>query len=634
MSKPGINDSLNQLAPGEVLILVPPVAPTGTPSLAAHLLQAGCRRRGINVNVFYANLLFTHLLGFKTYDTISFLNTTNFIGERLFAAAGFGLPPMGRNIHRLIDLRYLPDHVWLKDEGDAAKKMSGYLGPVAGWIISMNWMDMVDQVTGWIKSLAKQICRTGYRIVGCTNSHGGLVPPITLLKYVKQFNPNIITVLGGFHCEGEMAEGILSLDTSIDYIFSGESDITFPVFVQNIFDGKRPEERIINGKEVMDLAGLPVPDYREFFQQAEAISLKPYPGDKFPILYETSRGCWYKKCTFCGLNGEKESYRTKSPDQVMVDLEILVKRHPSNPVNMVDSSMPLEYAKTLFPRISKRFPTIRIRYVVNTSLSLGHMIALKQAGAYQVQPGFESLSPGLLKRMRKPADVRQNLALLRYARSVGMNLNWNLLFGIPGDILNEYEEMLELIPLIHHLPPPVTFCALEIHRFSKYQRSPEEFGISNLRPAALYKDVLPTHVDLKKIAYFFTADFKAQSYEHPSILARLRKAFHRWVNAWEPGEANPAAFEPPKLHLEEEAHGQYVLHDTRGLPGSQERLVVDREKASILLLVQRWDDSPPLRWAIDAKLAVLRDSWCIPLATADTKIQQEFERDYSQEPNK
>lgn len=617
---------LNRLTPGDVLIIVPPVAPTGTPSLAAHLLQAECKRRGITVKVFYANLFLADLMGVKFYDTISLLNTTNFIGERLFAASGFGLPPMGHNIHQLINADFLPDHVWLTKNGKAAGKMSGHFDPVAGWIMSVNWLNIVAKVTKWTESLAKQVSQMGYRVVGCTNTHGGVVPPVALLKHVKQLDPNIITVLGGFHCEGEMAEGILSLESGIDYIFSGESDAGSPAFVQNLMDGKRPEERVVVGKEVLDLENQLLPDYREFFRQTGDISSKSSLDKSVPILYETSRGCWWKKCTFCGLNGEKESYRTKSPDKVMADLEILVKRHPLSPVNMVDSSMPLEYVKTLFPRISKRFPSIRIRYVVNASLSLDHMIALKQAGAYQIQPGLESLSPALLKRMRKPADIRQNLALLRYARSVGMNLNWNLLFGIPGDLVSEYREMLELIPYIHHLPPPVTFCALEIHRFSRYYREPEAFGLSNLRPAELYKDVLPAHAHLEKIAYFFAADFNAESYEHPDVLALMRKEFDTWVNAWKPGEADPATFEPPKLHLVEKTRGQFVLHDTRGLPGRPERMAVDREKAGVLLVPRPCNDSPQLQWAIDAKLAVLRDSWFIPLATAEPDTLLEFER--------
>jgi hypothetical protein len=180
------------------------------------------------------------------------------------------------------------------------------------------------------------------------------------------------------------------------------------------------------------------------------------------------------------------------------------------------------------------------------------------------------------------------------------------------------------MPLIRHLQPPDRLPPIKIGRFSLYQREPENFSISNLRPAALYGDVLPPHADLDKIAYYFAADFPSQVYEHPDILTRLQHEFRSWAAAWASADGNPLHPQLPKLHLEPAPGGGFILHDTRGLPGTAETVTVDSEGARILLTTRPWNNSPEQQRAVEEKHAVIRDRWLIPLATADPAIFEEF----------
>jgi hypothetical protein len=203
---------------------------------------------------------------------------------------------------------------------------------------------------------------------------------------------------------------------------------------------------------------------------------------------------------------------------------------------------------------------------------------------------------------------------------------WNLLFGFPGDKVREYEEMLRLFPLIRHLPPPAQMFPLLICRFSQYQRFPEAFGISNLRPAEIYKEILPSHAELEKIAYYFNGDFRTQSYENPKIIIALANEYQAWKRAWSVYENFSLEMMLPTLHITRKNKDEYVLEDTRGLPERPERMVLNREQASILLTPRPQDSSVDYQWAVDAQLAVLTDSWFIPLATAEPELLLEFER--------
>ncbi|UCH93041.1 MAG: RiPP maturation radical SAM C-methyltransferase [Candidatus Aminicenantes bacterium] len=613
---------------GDVLLLVSPLVWTGTPILGLHLLQAACRRAGVSTHTFYSNLLFSTITGQHLHSKIS-LEEYLFLGERLFAPAAFNGNGVSGCKDKFSDPTWMPEHAWGINPHMTNLQVPGVLAPFREWIGTVDWKHLENLATHWIQTLAQRIARMGNRIVGCSTTFGGLVPAIALLDNIKKENPNIITVIGGALCEEEMAQGILSLNAGIDYVFSGEGEMTFPGFVRQVLAGHLPEEQIIHGEQVKNLDALPFPDYYEFFEQLEKLPSqnRPSPGS-IKLSYETSRGCWYGKCTFCAINGKNNSYREKSSGKIVNDLKELIQRHNNCAILMTDSIMPPHFFDSLFPQISKEIPSVHIHYEIKANLTLEQLISLKETGVITIVPGIESLSSSLLRRMRKGVTARENIALLRFARSVQLSLRWFLLFGFPGDEVEEYEEMLRLLPLIHHLPPPRLMFPLLIYRFSQYQKFPEAFAISNLRPAEFYKDIFPLFAQLDKLAYYFTGDFPTQSYENPGIIIALAKEIQAWKQAWEAFEMVPLQMMLPTLHITRKSDDKYVLEDSRGLPGRPGRMVLNREQASILLVPRPQESPGDYQWALDAQLGVLMDSWFIPLATADPVLLLEFERDH------
>ncbi len=601
-------------------VIVPPMASAEVPSLAAHLLQAEARQAGIHIDIIYTNFPFAHIFGLPLYHLLVKLKEKNFIAERLFTRAAFGLPPMGKNVHRLIDPYWVPDHIWQRKNETATRKMADNLSPMRKLILSTDWQELEEQSVKYVETTAASIVERGYRIVGSTNTLGGIASSVAILNQIKKIDPRIVTAMGGALCDGEMAQGVLSLQTRIDYIFSGESDVSFIDFARDVLEGRQlPQEKIIVQKTPTNLDQSPLPDFHDYFRQVEEYHIDPPVEGTYPIVYETSRGCRWGRCVFCGLNGVNKSYRFKNPGKVLEDLRRLVSLYPESPIFMSDNLIPPHYITDLWPSAATLSPPLRIRYEVNSDLGLNDLMVLKQAGITFVQPGIESLSPKLLKRLRKNGTVRQNIALLRYARAVGIDLCWQLLFGVPGDRLDEYREMLELLPLIRHLQPPAGMIPIEIPRFSPYFNMPERFGIKRLRPAELYSDVYPGHADLEKLAYYFTGDFDAQSYEDPDILDDLRQEYIRWFNSWKPPGVVPGGStvsQPPMLHLEQESPGLFVLYDTRGIPGLPQKMEIDKDKAALLVTERAWDNSEEMRWAVESKLGIARQNVFIPLVIA------------------
>jgi hypothetical protein len=275
-------------------------------------------------------------------------------------------------------------------------------------------------------------------------------------------------------------------------------------------------------------------------------------------------------------------------------------------------------------------------YEQKANLSLAQVMALKQAGVFEIQPGIEALSTSLLKRMDKGVSARQNIALLRYARAAELNLSWNLLWGFPGDQRQEYEETLALLPLLRHLQPPTGFYHLSIDRFSPYFDRPADYGLRQLKPFGGYAQLLPEGVDLDQVAYCFVADYDCDSHCHPELIITIQRELKAWQAAWQAAIKLSSTIKmptPPLLRVSVEADGHYLLRDTRGLPDTEERYWLTRSQASAVLAARPFIPTAEIKWALERKVGVVLGDWYVPLATAEPLLLQEFETETSTAKN-
>ncbi len=620
MARPSSVQGLSQmLRDAEVLLIVPPFHSLNFPSLAVHLLQACGHAAGFRVQVLYANLLLASMLGEEPYAKICDAPGGSFIGERFFSRSAFALPPLGRRARRMFDADWV-------------------VGPKKDWEIKPDFdrFDCKEPITlkelqrletyaeSYPDDIAEIVTERRYPIVGCTAIFEQTTASVAILNRIKRLRKETVTILGGSNCDGEMAQGIASLSPRIDYIFSGESEATFPEFVLAVLAGSPPKRRLIHGAPCKDLDALPTPTFAEFYEQRKRLCpARRVSAGQTRILYETSRGCWWGQkhhCTFCGLNEKSAAFRKKSPERVISDLRSLLEANPRSNVVMADNIMPYTYFRTLLPRLASELPGLSVFYEQKANLSLAQVLLLREAGIQSVECGIESLSTHLLTLMNKGIKARQNLMLLRHARAAKLNLCWNLLWGFPGDHTEAYEQMLALFPLLHHLQPPDAMLHLNIHRFSPYYIRPAEFGVRKLKALRGYYDFLPRGADVERIAYHFTADYRSGSHQGMHIIYQLWQEMARWQAAWDAKDGAPN--EDLRVFRR---RGTFQLADTRNLWRRRKMYPLDQAKASSLLRPRPYTGSAIEEWAIREKLAVVMDDWYVPLPVADPELLIELE---------
>jgi ribosomal peptide maturation radical SAM protein 1 len=593
---------------GDALIVIPPFAGLDRPSLAAHTLQACAAEAGFRVRVLYANLLLAKEIGDSLYTAICFAPTSSLLGERFFARSAYGVPQLGRD-----------DPVIRA----AINDISGQVNVTPDEI-----RDLETRMTGWVEHLAAAIAECRFPVVGFSTTFEQTAASVALLNRVKALQPETITLLGGANCEGVMAEGLLTLPVQVDYIFNGESEDTFPAFLEAVASGNPPQTRIVQGTPCRNLDAVPVTNFDEFFEQRDAfLPHSAYASSDIMWLpYEGSRGCWWGEkhhCTFCGINGTGMDFRERSADRLLHDLRSLSERHQIKRICMTDNIMPHKFFRTFIPRVGDEVPGLYMFYEQKANLTLEQVAALQRSGVKVIQPGIEALSSDLLKRMDKGVSARQNMALLRYARAANLEMNWNLLYGFPGDGTGEYLQTLNVLKRIRHLQPPNGFFALSIDRFSPYFFAKERYGIRSIRPMPSYFSVLPEGADVSNIAYHFIGDYDTVRRSNPAIIERVQQEIDDWKACWE-----SAGDEPPVLAIVQFEPDRYMILDTRGMADTTPVKFVDREHAAAALIAHPMhNDTATGRWAREQSIALELEGWHVPLATASVELLSLFEKE-------
>jgi len=611
-------DLTGTLRDADALLVVPPFAATDRPCLGVHVLQACAREAGFDVPVLYANILFAREIGEETYRRLCYAPLWELIGEKIFADSAFGSESPATALQRHKPYSYFP----ACGNVDELIEMIGPLQSAAS-----EWADKVVQA----------ILPFNIPVTGCNNSFAQISSSVALLNRIKAHKPDTVTIAGGANCEGEMAEGILSLAQSIDYVFSGECEQAFPEFLDNMRSGNLPADPVVRGTPCSDLDGLPATDFGEYFDQTDKFlprSRLRAEGEIW-LSYESSRGCWWAEkhqCRFCGLSGKEMKFREKSPDRVAEELSLLIDRHPADKVFMTDNIISRDHFETLIPKLGTVLPKAVISYKTRSDLSFEQVAALKKTGrAAAIEPGIEALSTDLLRLMNKGVTAGRNIALLRFARSVGLPVIWGLLHCFPGDSDYQYESVTDLLPLLCHLTPPISVWPMIITRFSPYFNRPGVYGIDKIRPMRPYASVFPGHADLEKLACHFEGDFESAARSNPGLIRALEQEVRQWRARWEytPPELSLAPVSEAVLHpVVKEALGPmsgdaFILSDTRCLPGTKGIQVISHKKALAVIFGGR-NKTGEIGWALENFLCAELDSQFVPLATCSYEVYAEL----------
>jgi ribosomal peptide maturation radical SAM protein 1 len=370
-------------------------------------------------------------------------------------------------------------------------------------------------------------------LVGFTTSFNQLLPSLWLGRQIKQRWPQTRVVLGGSACTGSMGPALCQAYPFVDCIVSGNGDrVLLELATGNL---PFPDSSLLTDEEPVDLNLLPIPEYQSFLAEA---AQHDRARDNLMLSYETSRGCWWGEkhhCTFCGINGAQMRFSAKTPERAYREIRELWERYRLH-LFSTDSILAIEHLKRCLPRLAADHDRPFLFYEIKANLRLADVKLLYDANVRHIQPGIESLSSHVLDLLRKGVRMIQNLALLKWCREWNIRVSWNLLYGIPGETLDDYESQLALMARIPHFIPPTSMSRVRLDRFSPYFMYFSDYGWSGVQPLDLYFELhrgIPEDL-ISGMAYHF--DGLGGTLDVPSYERRLYGAMGAWSERHKQGD--------------------------------------------------------------------------------------------------
>lgn len=322
-------------------------------------------------------------------------------------------------------------------------------------------LDDIDPLSSDFINRIKQL---NPELVGVSSWSLNFSAALLVFKTIKQINSRITTIYGGPYATIS-AEKLIRNNTEIDFIFRGEAEFSFPLFLDK-FNKTNPDFSEIKGlvyrdgtdikvneiARIENLDKIKIPDYNlinlnQYIEKGYSYQIS----DKkcAPIL--ATRGCPYR-CAFCSvpiINGRK--IRKHSIDYMIQWIKILYMKYGVRGFNVIDDNFTFDvnYAKTFCAEVIKlNYKDIEFNSPNGVRMQKGDSELwrlMKQAGWRIITVAPESGSELVLKRLRKDLDPKIVPNITRDIKAAGLKVQGFFMIGCPEETVDDLSKTEALI---------------------------------------------------------------------------------------------------------------------------------------------------------------------------------------------
>lgn len=337
-------------------------------------------------------------------------------------------------------------------------------------------------------------------IVGVTAYTPDVYMARRVLKEVKDYNPNILTIVGGHHAT-LLPEDFFG--EFIDVIVIGEGEHTFPELVNAYESGERNYEKINglafsqgNGKlfrtkkrkllDCLDDTPLPARHLTEKLRQHYfRLPWRPVAS------MTTSRGCPYR-CNFCSVwKYDEGRYRTQSPERVLLEVLSIKEEH----ISIADDNFLQDYqrAKEICSLLKKSDVKKSYKLIGRSDTVVRHPDLIeewKEIGMEMVFLGLESFRDKELQQFNKRASVRDNEEAVRILHANQVKVAGHFIIS-PDYTKEDFEQLGDYVRKMG-LSHPVFSVLTPLPGTDFYTEVRDQLLTNNYEMFDLVHSVLPT----------------------------------------------------------------------------------------------------------------------------------------------
>ena len=296
-------------------------------------------------------------------------------------------------------------------------------------------------------------------VVGITAKTPSFTNAVKTANLLRAILPDATFVVGGSHPTA-MPEHTLAAE-AFDYLVLGEGEETFVELLRQLAGqekGRKPETIpglafLREGKPfftpprepIGDLDSLPFPA-RHLLPPLSAYSPTAASYRRLPLVHiMTSRGC-PSRCNFCDRAIFGERYRARSADNVLAEVEEMVKRYGAREIRFFDDTFTINRQRlaTLCAGLKKIKPRLPWTCLTKAeAVSLDMLKMMHDAGCWQVLYGLESGDDRVLETLGKKNTVAMNRQAVAWAREARIRVRADFLVGSPAETPESLQRTLD-----------------------------------------------------------------------------------------------------------------------------------------------------------------------------------------------
>lgn len=268
-----------------------------------------------------------------------------------------------------------------------------------------------------------------------------------IAEVTKSVDVDTPVIIGGGH-PTLMIEETME-DTNIDYLVEGEGEVTLLSLMHALNGGgyctldqigglsyRQQGELLVQDRDnyIWDLDALPFPDWgvvglNRYIRMFNDTSLEKY-GVSVPMV--TERGCPYQ-CTFCNVSDSwGYSFRKRSPENVLAEIDILINKYNVRDIVFVDDNMTIDKQRMLdiCDGLKERGVVWQVVNMASFNSNEKIVRAMKESGCKKASISVESASPRVLKLMKKPVNLDKSVDIINECKKVGLPITANFVTGM------------------------------------------------------------------------------------------------------------------------------------------------------------------------------------------------------------
>ncbi|MEI7661981.1 MAG: radical SAM protein [Bacteroidota bacterium] len=296
-------------------------------------------------------------------------------------------------------------------------------------------------------SETKRFFASSFDLVGITVFSPVYSEVRNIFTRIRKSNGTVPVCLGGPYVT-TIREEIFE-KTPADFAVCGEGEITFSELISHLKGERALDE--INGLIYRDRQGNIVTNPpRTHIGDLNTIPLPAYdifPMERYPLhRMVTSRGCPFA-CAWCNSSSIwNKSYRSRSPENMVCEIEFLLKNYGKKIFVFGDNSFNIDlkrverFCDLLIERKIKILWSISLRADIMTQPLA---VKMKEAGCYNVAVGIESASNDILLRIGKSTTIEKITAGIKMMKNAGIEVLGQFVIGSPSETLETVKLSLE-----------------------------------------------------------------------------------------------------------------------------------------------------------------------------------------------